>query len=290
VADDIRDLRSAHKIVIVRFVLLLVMLGAVSVATIGCVPIPHRFVHSPALQFFVMDTVGGPINGAMTHFYSSDHSDDRMHTGGSYPTNAYGDAELGGHTDWHPVWWLIPGVSNSRHFAWCVSAPGFERATGRLQSGRADTIRVRLAPSAGAPACPGSVQTFEEIAPRNAPSSRIAFTPESSDIIVKITGCVVDESQGGPIAGASVRLLHSPSSAGSGVIGRFTLFVSPANLPDTLVISRAGYIDYRRAVPEMRSGRLRIGDVRLRSAGENNSNTRASQEDRDLVARCREAS
>jgi hypothetical protein len=133
------------------------------------------------------------------------------------------------------------------------------------------------------------VQTLEDIAPRNAPSSRLAFTPASGDLIVKITGCVVDQAQGGPIDRAIVRLVHSPRRALTAEIGLFTLPVSPANLPDTLVISRSGYVDYRSAVPAMRSGSLRLGDVELRSTGASNSNARASKEDRDLVARCRKA-
>jgi hypothetical protein len=84
-------------------------------------------------------------------------------------------------------------------------------------------------------------------------------------------------------------LLHSRTLAMTANIGLFTLPVSPANLPDTLVISRPGYADYRRAVPAMRSGSLRLGDVGLRSTGASNANARASKEDRDLVARCRQA-
>lgn len=287
--ENIGISRDGHKPVRDRFVALLVMLGVVAGSTSGCVPFPHRFVHDPALQFFVMDSAGRPIKGAMTHFYTSDRPNDRIRTGGSYPTNDDGDAEVGGHTDWHPVWWLVPVVSNRRHFAWCVSAPGFKRASGRLESGRADTIRVRLAPSPGGPECPVSAPTLEDIAPRNAPSSRLAFTPESSDLIVKITACVFDEAHGGPIDRAMVRLLHSATRTLTAEIGLLVLPVSPSNLPDTLVISRSGYADHRRAVPAMRSGSLRLGNVGLRRTGASNSNARASREDQDLVARCRKA-
>jgi hypothetical protein len=72
-------------------------------------------------------------------------------------------------TAWHAVWWLLPG-KNRRHFAWCVSAPGFARQGGRMVGTRTDTVRLALVPTSAPDPCPERISNLDEViapAPRD---------------------------------------------------------------------------------------------------------------------------
>jgi hypothetical protein len=76
-------------------------------------------------------------------------------------------------TDWHAVWWLLPG-KNRRHFAWCVSAPGFARQGARMAGTDTDTVRLALVPTSMPDLCPARVFNLDEvIAPAPRDSARI---------------------------------------------------------------------------------------------------------------------
>ena len=129
----------------------------------ACVPFPRRYTHSPGFPYVVTDTAGRPVNNARMNVYSADHYDASLHTRRISAVNPGGrDVEVG-HYDWHYVWWLVPGMSNRRYFAWCVSAPGYATKGARIAGTRTDTVHVRLVPAAGTNACPDNVRSLDEV-------------------------------------------------------------------------------------------------------------------------------
>jgi hypothetical protein len=79
-----------------------------------------------------------------------------------------------------------------------------------------------------------------------------------------VTGTVMDDSSGAPIAGSQVIINHTPCGAVADSTGRFTLVCSVVP-GDSLVARGIGYVTLRRAVTIIH-GRHYVARIRLQRA------------------------
>lgn len=146
-----------------RAVLQFCFVGSLALLVTGC-PFPHTHLKQPHATF-VARGPEGPIPTAHLSLYAGNVVGSSVQTRFDVDANAEGVMVVPNRHEWH--WFVvpIPDAEAPWVWAWCVSAPGYTAAKGRLDQEPRDTVHVRLVPGAGAAAsCPTNPRSLYDVA------------------------------------------------------------------------------------------------------------------------------
>lgn len=135
-------------------------------ASAACVPIPHTHTKQPRVDFEVTRSDGTRVPGADGFVYSAIIISGRAEIVAHARTDSGGHARIARVREFHLVYGLIPDMEAPWVWAWCVSAPGFNRQAGRWSRPPSNPVRIRLVAPDSAPQCPAKPYGLDEVAPR----------------------------------------------------------------------------------------------------------------------------
>ena len=110
----------------------------------ACLPIPHTHLKRPAVAFRVHDLHGHAIWGARLTVYSANIVGQSIRERAPIPLDSLGRGHLERESEWHWFMVFIPDAEAPWVWAWCVDAPGYQRAAEDLVGEPGDTVRIRL--------------------------------------------------------------------------------------------------------------------------------------------------
>lgn len=134
----------------------------------ACLPIPHVHTKQPRVQFEVTRSDGANAPGAIVAVYSGIIIGEGTGMVATALTNSMGRASIARVREFHPVYGLLPDLEAPWVWAWCVSAPGHERQTGRWRYPPRKPVRIQLPISTASSTseCPTKPRSLSDVAPR----------------------------------------------------------------------------------------------------------------------------
>jgi hypothetical protein len=134
----------------------------------GCLPIPHSHTVMPSASFIVNDANGNAVDSTIITIYSAN-----IIGGGVYDhrilisdknglVNSTSDSKI------HWIMGFLPDMESPFVWAWCVHKTGYADTTGRFDTSKPDTVRIKLVADSSRSRCPENPSSLDDIHRRSA--------------------------------------------------------------------------------------------------------------------------